>query len=199
MIKTNTLICILALSSLTGMAATTTTNSPAPGGIVVPPSSMTPLAAPPDSNTSFFNTVASYFTSFNPALEGTFTNKGSAWVSVISAQSQSVPLQNEIGFSYQLINHLQAEAEVRDGGVTGAIISMQGGVGVFTVVHDVKLTAFADGGYNISKPAKGQDAFAEIGLRAAKALTTYTYAGVQASFRPGSNDRFFGAMTGFMF
>ena len=144
--------------------------------------------------------MAQYFTSNNPEFDSTFTtNKGTAWVSVVSAQGQSVPLQNEIGVSYNVWKMLQIEAVTRDGGVTGGIVSMQGGIGLTAAIHDIKLTAYADGGYNLAKQSTGQKVYAELGFRAQKALTQNTFAGVQMSVRPNDGERFFGASTGFAF
>ena len=160
----------------------------------------TPPPTPTD-NASFFASAQSYFTSFNPEFSGTFTNNaGSAWTGIASVQGAGVPLQNEIGISYRLVKPLlQAEVVLRDSGVTGGIVSVQGGIALVKIVNDVKLTGFIDGGLNIARETHGDRAFGEVGVRIQKAMTTHTFTGISAAVRFPSGTRVFQVFTGFVF
>ena len=152
---------------------------------------------PPADSGSFMGTVTSYFTSFNTNLDGTFgLSKASLWTGVDSIQGGKVPLANEIGMSYKLIGPVSGEAVVRDGGITGTIVSLQGGLGASVIVHDVRLTGYADGLYLRQATEK---LGAEIGLRVAKALTDHTYAWVGMGFQIPNDARVFSAGVGFTF
>jgi len=154
-------------------------------------------AAPPADSTSFFGSVTSYFSSFNPELEGTFTNRGMFWTSVDSIQGGSNPLANSIGMSYGIWKQVSVEGVFRNAGVAGAIVDAQGGLGFSFVVHDVKLTAYVDGGYGF---AESRDPYyAEAGVRIMKALTTHTFAGVGIAGQFPGNRQVLSAFVGFTF
>lgn len=191
------LLPCLSLLLLSQVNAATTSNSPAPSGTILAPVSS---PAVPTDNSSFASSVGAYFTSLNPDLASTFgANPGTFWVGVVSAQGQSIPIQNEIGISYAVYKALSVEAVERDGGVTGGIISAGAGLNLSAVVVDTKLTLAADFVRDVAKEVKGQMNDAEISIRAAKALTTHTFAQIQFTVRPVSGVRFFGASTGFTF
>jgi hypothetical protein len=156
---------------------------------------------PPVDNSTFFASALSYFSSFNPAYEETFhSNNFAAWTGLSSVQGAGVPLQNEIGLSWAVVKEtLAVEAVLHDSGVAGTIVNLQGGLAVNKIVHDVKLTAFAHGGYNISKDVRGDKAYAALGIRVSKALTLHTFAGIGAAVRLPRGDREFTAFTGFVF
>lgn len=157
-------------------------------------------AMPPIDNTSFFASAQSYFTSFNPEFETTFTaNKGAAWTGISSVQGAGVPLQNEIGISYSIWKRMEAEVVIRDSGVTGGLVSAQAGLGVSAIVHDVKLTGYAHGGANLAKEVQDPGPFAEIGVRIQKAMTTHTFTGLGAAIRFPGATRIFTLYTGFVF
>ena len=157
----------------------------------------TGVPTPPADNGSFLGTVQSYFTAFNTNLDNTFgASKGSIWTGVDSIQGGTVSLANSIGVSYNLYKMVSAEGVIRNGGVTGTILSYQGGLGFNFLVHDVRLTAYADGGYGTS----GKDrTYGELGLRAQKALTEHTYAWVGVGAQLPANRQIFSAGVGFTF
>jgi hypothetical protein len=156
---------------------------------------------PPVDNSTFFASAMSYFSQFNPAYEETFhSNHFAAWTGLSSVQGAGVPLQNEIGLSWAVVKEtLSVEAVVHDSGVTGTLVNVQAGLGVNKIVHDVKLTAYVHGGYNISRDVRGDKGYALVGVRVAKALTLHTFAGLGAGVRLPRGDREFTAFTGFVF
>ena len=154
-------------------------------------------AAPPTSTATFFDSVTGYFSSFNPELEDTFTNRGTFWTSVDAMMGGSSPLVNSIGLSYDVWKLVSLEGVFRNSGVAGAIVDAQGGVGLNFRVHDVKLTTYVDGGYGF---AESRDAiYAEIGVRVLKALTTHTFAGVGIAAQVPGNRQVLSAFVGFTF
>jgi len=187
--KTFHILSLSVVSALSAVNLLAQTNAPAP--------------TLPTSSGSFASSVQSYFTSFNTNLDSTFsTARGEFAVGVDSIQGGTVPLANSLRLSVNMpgTNWLSAfslESVTRDGGVTGGIISEQVGLGINFVVHDAKLTLFADGGYNFDDAA--HRGFAEVGVRVQKALTEHTFAGIgMGAILPG-NSRVFTAFTGFTF
>jgi len=157
---------------------------------------------PPANPGSFVNTVQSYFTSFNTNLDGTFaSSKGSLWTGVNSIQGGSVNLANEIGLSYTIYKQVAAENVVRNSGVAGTLVSEQIGLNLGLVVHDTRLAVYADGGYQLdSSSNKNTDKFyAELGLRAEKALSEHTFAWVGIGAQLPKNTQVFSAGAGFTF
>lgn len=177
------LVLLFALSALSAVKSSAQTNS-----------------LPPIDNTSFFASAQSYFLSFNPEFETTFTaSKGTAWTGISSVQGAGVPLQNEIGISYSIWKKMEAEVVIRDSGVTGGLVSAQAGFGVSAIVHDVKLTGYAHGGANLAREVQDPGPFAEIGVRIQKAMTTHTFTGLGAAIRFPGATRIFTLYTGFVF
>ncbi len=154
-----------------------------------------------NSTSSFFQSVTTYFTSFNTNLNSTFGEaKGSVWVGLDSLQNEQTPLANSIGLSYRLAKRITAETVIRDAGITGAIVNWQGGFGLNVVVHDAQLTGYAHGGYDfIRNEGADQRFYCELGLRAAKALTEHTYAGVGLGVKLPNTERVFSVFAGFTF
>lgn len=193
----------LALAlSLTAMAQT---NAPAPGSAAV-----SAAPAPPANTGSFLTSVQDYFTSFNTNLDGTFgASKASLWTGVDSIQGGDAPLANDLGVSYNVYKQtLSIESVTRSGGVAGALMSEQAGIGFNVIVHDARLTLYADGGYDLAAKdgltAKGKAThpnrmFGEIGLRAAKALTAHTYGFVGVAAQLPKNAQVFSAGVGITF
>ncbi len=163
---------------------------------------------------SFFQTTIGYFSSFNTNLDATFgSSRGAVWTGVDSIQGGGATLANTIGISYDIWKPsaptntasgagpghlgLSLESTTRNGGVTGTIISSGAGLGLSFVVHDVKLTAYAEGVYNF---AESKNQFGgEIGLRVFKALTDHTFAGVGIAEQFPGNRQIFSAFVGFVF
>lgn len=152
---------------------------------------------------SFPSAVLSYFTAFNTNLDSTFAlEKGTVWTGVDSIQGGSVPLANCLGISYDLWKMVSVESVTRNSGVAGTVLSEQFGAGLNFVVHDAKLTLYADGGYNLYSPGKSKFAdrlYVEMGLRAMKALTTHTFAFIGLGVQLPSNLQILSAGGGFTF
>lgn len=147
---------------------------------------------------SFFGTVQNYFTSFNTNLDATFaTERGSLWTSFDSIQGGRVPLANSLGLSYNVFKAISAESVTRNSGIAGTVLSEQVGLGLNFIVHDTKLTGYADGGYAFSEPS--QKLYGEIGLRVVKALTEHTFAGVGIGLQVPANRQVLSASVGFTF
>jgi hypothetical protein len=155
-------------------------------------------STPPTAG-SFPETVLNYFKTFNTNLDSTFgSSKGTIWTGVDSLQGAKVPLANNLGIAYDVVGNLSLESGTRNGGVAGTIISEQFGLGYSFIVHDTKLTVYADGGYNFD--ALGKDRFyGEIGLRVMKALTEHTFAGVGLGAQLPQNRQVFSVFAGFTF
>ena len=85
----------------------------------------------------------------------------------------------EIGLSYDAFGIatnvvIAPEAVFRNAGIAGVIVSYQGGIGFSYEHFDIKATAYGDFGYSPSQST----AFAEIGARLKKKMTTSTYAAI---------------------
>ena len=166
-------------------------------GTLAPASAQTNPPAPPANTGTFFDSVSGYFTSFNPQLETTFTNKGTFWTSVDSMQGGKNPLANSIGLSYNPWQMVSVEGVFRNSGVAGAVVDAQGGLGLNFKVHDVRLTAYVDGGYGF---AEDEDRiYAEVGVRVLKALTEHTFAGVGVACQLPANRQVLSVFAGFTF
>lgn len=151
---------------------------------------------------SFFNTVGSYFTSFNPTLTNTFNAKASIWTGMDSLSGNKASLANEIGVAYNVYRPIDIESVTRDGGVTGTLVSQSIGVNANFKIIDTRLTIYADAGYTLDSLAgtKFQDnLFGEVGLRVSKALTDHTYAWVGLGVQFPNQARVFSGGVGFTF
>lgn len=164
---------------------------------------------------TFFNSVSDYFSSFNTNLDSTFaTERAEIAIGVDSTQGGSVPLANSLRISYTVyqpsnsVTALSIENVLDNSGVAGTLVSEQLGLGFSFLVHDVKLTGYADGLYdfnpatrtNSKGKARKDCAFgAEIGLRVQKAMTTHTFSGIGLGVILPRNEQKFQAYTGFTF
>lgn len=154
-------------------------------------------AAPPATSGTFFDSVTGYFSTLNPELAGTFTNRGTFWTSIDSIQGGASPLANEIGLSYGVWKMVSLEGVFRNSGVAGTIVDYQGGIGLSFNVVDVRLTAYADGGYGQAETS--DKTYGEVGVRVMKALTTHTFAGVGIAAQLPANRQILSAFVGFTF
>lgn len=153
---------------------------------------------------TFWDTTIGYFSSFNTNLDTTFaTSRGEVATGVDSTQG-GVSLANSFRVSYNVYSpfnspvKLSLESNTRNSGIAGTIVSQQAGLGVNFVVHDAKLTLYADGGYDFNG-VKNDKYFGEIGMRAEKALTEHTFAGVGIGAQIPANRQVFQAFAGFTF
>jgi hypothetical protein len=156
---------------------------------------------PPASAQSFFSSVQNYFTAFNTNLDDTFQSRGNFWTGVDSIQGGDTPLANALGLSYTLYKKIDAHSVTRTGGVAGGLISQQAGLGLSFVVHDARLTLYADAGYELEGAHKSLSdrLYGEVGVRASKALTEHTYAGVGIGGQFPANRQVFSVFAGFTF
>jgi hypothetical protein len=191
------LSALLTLTLLTLAPLHAQTN--APPVITVITNQMGPA---PATEASFIQTAFGYFTSFNPDLAGTFTNRGTVWAgvaSIVGGPSGEPSLENELGVSYALGKGFAPELVLRNANVAGTVDSLQGGLSYGLVLIDTRVAAYADGGYdwNLSKM------YGEVGLRVQKALTAHTFAGVSYGVQilgtKGSPPQVLGAEVGFTF
>ena len=180
--KTKVLLLTIGLAGTLALPLKAQTNAP---------------AAPPVSTGTFFDTVTGYFTSLNPDLAMTFTNRGQFWTSIDSIHGGQNPLANSVGMSYDVLGHLSLEGLFRNSGAAGAIVDAQGGIGMSFVVTDVELTAYVDGGYGFAEA--DDKVYAEIGVRVLKALTTHTFVGVGIAAQLPANRQVLSAFVGFTF
>lgn len=189
------LLLLLALT-LSGSAQTNPPAPPTPSGL-----------------TDLGNTVLGYFTSMNPALDSTFgASSFDLWTGVSSVQGGDAPIVNDLGLSYDLFRPAPAtnatvrtaislENVIRDSGLAGNLISDQFGPSFSIIVHDVKLTAYLDGGYNFwsKDPKFANRLFGEVGIRAKKAVSSHFYFGVGLGQQFPTNVRILSAFTGATF
>ena len=154
----------------------------ASGGVVLINPFPAPPAAPissvlsnaPTSPGTFFGTVQSYFTSFNPSLEQTFhkTNEWDIWAGADNVQGSGMTAS--LGVSYNVWKFVSLESVTRNGSVAGTIVGQQFQLGLNKVVHDVKVTGFVGGGYDFNQ----KESYGILGARFIKALTENTFAGL---------------------
>lgn len=160
------------------------------------------------TNGNFFGSVTSYFSSFNTNLDSNFgSERVSVWTGVDSIQGGTTPLANQLGIGYDVYSTygadglkktaIQFENVLRNSGVAGTVVSDQAGFGLSFIVHDVKLTAYADAGYDLQAPH--EKIYGEIGLRAFKALTEHTFAGVGIGAQVPANRQVLSVFAGFTF
>lgn len=157
---------------------------------------------------SFATTVLGYFTSFNADLTNVFaTGKGYAFAGVDSLQGGSQSLANSLVIDYRVFGGLALDTMTRNGGVSGTIMSQSLGLAYNLRVKDVNVCAFAHGGYDFTILDTDLDAagkaksklYGEFGVRAMKALTTHTFAGVGLSLIVPDSRQCFTAFAGFTF
>lgn len=163
----------------------------------------TPPAPPPTlpaNSGSFFETAQNYFTSFNTNLDSTFAlERGEFWTSVDSIQGAGVPLTDGLGISYNVWKQISAESITRIAGVQGGIVSQSVGLGLSFIVHDAKITLYADGVYLMNQRPGETKACAEIGLHVKKALSEHTFAFIGIGAQLPKNSQIFSAGAGFTF
>jgi hypothetical protein len=207
----SSLLLIAALACGSVMAQTNADITP----IEAPTKTPTAATTPPASGT-FFDSVAGYFTSFNLALDApTAAARGSLWTGADSLQGNgTVPLANALGLSYNLYQpatspvRIGIESVTRNSGVAGTLVSQQVGPALKFIVHDVTMTAYADGLYDFNPSThlnkKGKTITdsamgVEIGLRLQKQLTDHTFAGTGIGARLPKNQQVFQVFAGFTF
>lgn len=139
------------------------------------------------STNTFVGSVTSYFTSFNPALTNTFAPSKNFDLWTGSEYVSGINVAADLGLEYKLPwlqgtkSHWSAESVTKNAGIAGTILSQQVGVGFNYTITDTRVTGYLDGGYSWLN----KSGFAEIGLRAKKALTDNTYAGLGISLDLG--------------
>lgn len=165
---------------------------------------------PPSGLQDFGNTVLGYFTSFNTNLDTTFgTSHFDLWVGAITDSGSDHPLMNNIGFSYDLFKSnntnsevhtaFALEAEVRNEGVASSLLSAQGGPSFSVIVHDVKLSLYADGGAWLAQGTDPAKYFGEIGVRVKKAWGRHFYGGVGLAAQFPKTETLYSAFMGATF
>jgi hypothetical protein len=184
-------------------------------GLFAQNTDITPPTSPP-SGASLPGQVLGYFTSFNTNLDSTFAaNRFDLWAGASSIQGAAVPLVNDIGVSFDVWRPsllgtnsktslaLAPEAVIRNGGVAGSLVSLQGGVGVSAIIHDVKATLYLDGGGYLddkdNPQAFDQRLYGEIGLRVKKAFGQHFYGGVGLGAQFPDSAQVFSAFAGATF
>ncbi|MDE2020925.1 MAG: hypothetical protein KGJ13_11365 [Patescibacteria group bacterium] len=164
---------------------------------------------PPSGPGDLINTVVTYLDSINTNLDVTFgANRFDLWSGISSMQGGPISLVNDVGFSGDLLKisaatnsatsfALSLENVFRNSGVAGTLTSEQAGVGFSAIIHDLKLTAYADGGNRLYDPGSrpGDRWYCEVGFRVKKAMGThfYSYLGMFAQF-PNSSQGFSAGM-----
>lgn len=155
----------------------------------------------PTSPGSFLGTVVNYFSSFQTNYDTCFKDgRLGVWTGLDSIQNGAVPLANSLGLSYDIYHSTpsgnspafffaQVENTLRTSGVQGTFLSDGAGLGAGFVIHDVKLTLYAEGVYCFAE--EDNKLCAEVGVRVFKALTEHTYAGVglAAQFTGGDGSK----------
>lgn len=128
---------------------------------------------------SFFDTVTSYFTSFNTNLSTFQLDKASVWAGADFKENVNVSFS--LGIEYNLWKSISVESVTRNFGVAGAITSEQLGFGLNFTLHDVRMTGYIDYGYNFTSSSDVTDhgSFIGVGARIKKALTDHTFAALQ--------------------
>lgn len=175
----NTLKVLLIGAALTiALAWSSHAQTPAaPAGALpanIPPSPTNFAGLPPGLTPqgSFFSSVSSYFTAFDTnSLTFQRTNEIDVFT---GADTQDGITSASLSINYSLWKSIGIEETTRNAGIAGVVVSQQLGMSYSRVIYDLKLSAYLDGGYNL--PRHG--AFVECGLRAFKALTANTFAGV---------------------
>ena len=168
------------------------------------------IAAP--NPASLPSTILDYFTSFNPAYDSTFaSNRFCLWTGASSIQGAAEPLVNDVGFSYDVWRPatpavsggtqiaVSIEDVLRNSGVAGTVVSDNVGVGLSFIIHDVRLTGYADGGTYFAKGTTKAEYYGELGLRAFKAIGPHFYTGVGFGAQVPKNAQVFSAFLGVTF
>lgn len=181
-------ILTLAFTSITAVNAQTnnlpfgTTNITV-GGVTL---SAVPTNDIPASTSGLISTVQGFFTSFT-GLQTFLTNDTlDVWTSAEQVGGNNTAAVLGLSYNPKFAHfgsvQLGLESSTRAAGIGGTILSQSAGLNAQYAYRDVKLTAFAQGGYefDLSKPA------AEFGVRIWKALTDNTYTGPTLSFRTGA-------------
>jgi hypothetical protein len=83
--------------------------------------------------------------------------------------------------------------------VAGTLLSGQAGLGLNFNLVDVRITPYADGGYNVYQASgtKGFPWFGEVGARVSKALGAHTFTWVSLGVDAPQKSQVFGAGVGF--
>jgi len=129
---------------------------------------------------TFFNSVAQYFSGFDTNATTFQADTVDVWAGADTVNNQNLaaafgleilPFRSS---SNSFLARLSVESVTRNATVAGVILSEQAGVGFNFTRFDTRVTAYFDAGYRFDS----RQACVAAGLRAKKALTENTYAGV---------------------
>jgi hypothetical protein len=142
-----------------------------------------PQPAPPTSPQTFFQTLGQWFSSQNTNLDTFQSDRFSLWAGMDNLGNSLTTAS--IGGDFYLgaadtngvrsgLGALSLEGNFRNATVAGTVVTAQAGFGYSWVSHDIKLTAFLDGGnrFDTHQP------YLAGGVRIKKALTPNTFAGI---------------------
>jgi hypothetical protein len=128
--------------------------------------------APPTSPQSFFTTIGQWFSSQNTNLDTFSSDRFSLWAGMDNLGNQLTTAS--IGGDFYIYDKLSLEGNFRNATVAGTVVTAQVGFGYSWISHDIKLTAYLDGGNRFDT----RQPFLAPGIRIKKALTPNTFAGL---------------------
>lgn len=133
-----------------------------------------PLPSPSNiiSGGSFLESAKTYFSEFDTNSTTFVGKKFDLWTGADYASGVNVT--SSLGIEYNVYGSFSIESVTRNAGIAGIIASEQLGGGYNLVFYDSKFTAYVSGGYDFA----GSKPYAAVGLRAKKALTRNTFAGI---------------------
>jgi hypothetical protein len=184
------LIGLIGLSLSVALPLAAQTNAPA----VVTTIGTNNIPPLPASQAGFISTVFGWFSSFDPNMPTFSANRGMLWAGASSIQNGPVNLVNDIGGSYDIYRSttntassiwwVAPEANIRNSGVAGTLVSVQAGLGAGMILYDFRFGLYGTGGYYMTPMDAGQGKmFGEFGLRAVKGIGAHFGTGVAAGFQ----------------
>ena len=155
--------------------------------LALPLAAQTVNPAPVAPSTNPLGTIWDYFTGFDTNLPFA-DSRVCLWTGASSIQGASVPLVNDVGGSYDIVKgssttnglrlFLAADADERNSGIQGTIVSAQAGLfGGFTI-WDVRAGLYCDGGAYIGNSQQKAAGYGEFGLKVFKKIARTTFSGV---------------------
>ena len=125
-----------------------------------------------NSPQNFYQSVQSYFTSFDTNSQTFLSDKVDISLGTVTIENSQ--LAADFLAEFQVKNPLSLEIDVRNTTVAGTVLSYAGGLGYNITHFDTRITGFIDGGYKTDT----KSAYFAPGIRIKKALTANTYAGI---------------------
>lgn len=132
---------------------------------------------------AFLTTVGNWFTTQNTNLLTFQQSHGDVWAG--ADYRDGLNSSYSFGVNAKIWKSLSLDTVMHNASIAGTVVSIQGGLGLGLVSHDMKFTPYADLGYDLNL----SQAFVALGARVQKALTEHTFVGLGMEVQLATNGK----------